>query len=97
MSKTYDAILEGDRLIWTGERPAEDQRRLHVRVSVDEPGTGSDSSEGIIHRPTPEQKRQAYEAIERLRAQGGIKSIPDPSAWQREIRKDRPLPGREDD
>ena len=55
MSKTYDAILEGDRLIWTGDRPAEDQRRLHVRVSVDEPGTGSDSPEGIIHRPTPEQ------------------------------------------
>jgi hypothetical protein len=25
----------------------------------------------------------------------GFKSIPDPSAWQREIRQDRPLPGRE--
>lgn len=26
---------------------------------------------------------------------GGIKSISDPESWQREIRKDRPLPGRE--
>lgn len=26
---------------------------------------------------------------------GGVKSIPDPSDWQREIRKDRPLPGRD--
>jgi hypothetical protein len=25
----------------------------------------------------------------------GFKGIPDPSEWQREIRKDRPLPGRE--
>ena len=26
---------------------------------------------------------------------GGLASIEDPVAWQREIRKDRPLPGRE--
>ena len=25
----------------------------------------------------------------------GFKGIPDPSAWQREIRQDRPLPGRQ--
>lgn len=25
----------------------------------------------------------------------GFKGIPDPSEWQREIRQDRPLPGRE--
>jgi hypothetical protein len=25
----------------------------------------------------------------------GFKGIPDPSAWQREIRQDRPLPERE--
>jgi hypothetical protein len=41
--------------------------------------------------------RQRVEALERLAALGGIKSIPDPVAWQREIRKDRPLPGREND
>ncbi|MFW6336932.1 MAG: hypothetical protein ACOC3G_07370 [Phycisphaeraceae bacterium] len=92
MGKTYDAILEGDRLIWTGDRPAE-QKSRRVRVVLED----ETEQDPIIHRPTPEQKRQAYAAIERLRAQGGIKSIPDPSAWQREIRKDRPLPGREDD
>jgi hypothetical protein len=41
--------------------------------------------------------RQRVEALERLAAAGGIKSIRDPVAWQREIRRDRPLPGREDD
>ena len=92
MSKTYDAMLEGRRLIWTGDRPAEQKGRL-VRVVFDD----ESEQDPIIHRPTPEQKREAYAAIERLRTQGGIKSIPDPAAWQREIRKDRPLPGRKVD
>jgi hypothetical protein len=33
---------------------------------------------------------------ERIAARNTMPSIPDPSAWQREIRKDRPLPGRDD-
>lgn len=34
--------------------------------------------------------------LSQLAAAGGIRSIPDPLAWQREIRQDRPLPGRDD-
>jgi hypothetical protein len=37
----------------------------------------------------------ALAAIEALSAQGGISSISDPVAWQKEQRTDRPLPGRE--
>jgi hypothetical protein len=34
--------------------------------------------------------------IEELRARGGLRDlIPDPAAWQRELRQDRPLPGRD--
>ncbi|EIJ35406.1 DUF2281 domain-containing protein [Thiothrix nivea] len=33
---------------------------------------------------------------EQIAARNTMPSIPDPSAWQREIRKDRPLPGRDD-
>ena len=33
--------------------------------------------------------------MEEAAARGGIQSIPDPIAWQREQRADRPLPGRE--
>ena len=33
-------------------------------------------------------------AIRNLQAMGALSSIKDPVAWQREIRKDRPLPGR---
>ena len=46
---------------------------------------------------TPEERHQIrMKAIEDLAALGGIKSIPDPVAWQREMRKDRPLPGRDE-
>ena len=43
----------------------------------------------------PERRERALAALQRLAARGGIRSIPDPVAWQREQRKDRPLPGRE--
>ena len=49
---------------------------------------------------TPEEHAarlaDAVSALEELAMAGGIASIPDPSAWQRDIREDRPLPGRED-
>jgi len=35
------------------------------------------------------------EALKELRKLGMFKKITDPVAWQREIRKDRPLPGRD--
>jgi hypothetical protein len=36
------------------------------------------------------------DAFKELRKLGGLSHIiPDPVAWQREIREDRPLPGRE--
>jgi hypothetical protein len=38
----------------------------------------------------------AVSALEEIAEAGGIASIPDPAAWQREIRDERPLPGRDD-
>lgn len=36
------------------------------------------------------------DAFKELRKIGGLRDlIPDPIAWQRELRKDRPLPGRD--
>lgn len=34
--------------------------------------------------------------MERMAARGALSEIEDPSQWQRDIRKDRPLPGRND-
>jgi hypothetical protein len=43
-------------------------------------------------RPT---KEEAVAALRKLRELGTFKDIIDPVAWQREIRKDRALPGRD--
>ena len=45
--------------------------------------------------PEPKQNRARIQAIIRKLQQMDVyKDIKDPVAWQREIRKDRPLPGR---
>jgi hypothetical protein len=46
----------------------------------------------LCERPT---KEDALAALRKLRKLGTFKEISDPVAWQREIRKDRPLPGRD--
>lgn len=45
---------------------------------------------------TPEMLEQRRKALERLRELNPFRDIEDPVAWQREIRTDRPLPGREE-
>ena len=62
-----------------------------------ESGDATEStSPPAVPRATPEMVKRRSEAFAALRAMGGLYDvIPDPSAWQREIRKDRPLPGRD--
>lgn len=43
-----------------------------------------------------ERQRRLGVALEKLVEARPFGDIADPVAWQREIRKDRPLPGRED-
>jgi antitoxin component of MazEF toxin-antitoxin module len=53
----------------------------------------------VVLPPTRVIKKQdrgaIQKAIKELQKLGAFKEIKDPVAWQREIRKDRPLPGRE--
>ncbi len=45
---------------------------------------------------TPEMIAKRKKAYEELRALGGLSDvIPDPVVWQRELRQDRVMPGRE--
>jgi hypothetical protein len=44
---------------------------------------------------TDSEIKKRLEALEQLRKLNPFREIADPVAWQREIRKDRPLPGRE--
>ena len=44
---------------------------------------------------TEERRRRVAAALDALRQSGVFAGVSDPVAWQREIRQDRPLPGRE--
>lgn len=66
---------------------------------------GSDSDGPIPHLPirrrreTPEQRatriKEAVDALRQLAKMGAFDHIEDPGEWQRQIREDRPLPGRD--
>jgi len=51
-----------------------------------------ESESATTGRPTQET---ALAALRQLREMGTFKKITDPVEWQREIRKDRPLSGRD--
>jgi hypothetical protein len=87
MGQTYRAMLRGDRVDWIDPPPS---REGDTEVQI------------TLLRPDPEpdevrraRRRSAVAALRELAAAGGISAIPDPGAWEREIRQDRPLPSRE--
>lgn len=86
MTQSYRAVLRGDRVDWIDPPPSR-QGDTPVQITLLHPD------------PEPEDARRARRqsavaALEALAAAGGIASISDPVAWEREIRQDRPLPGR---
>lgn len=82
--ETYRAILKGNRLEWTDQGPVDLGPEQPVEVTILD---GPDQT-------TNRGKRMA-EALEKLAASDAFSEISDPVQWQREIRKDRPLPGRD--
>jgi hypothetical protein len=90
MPRTYKAILRGDRVQWLGDAP-DTNGGIPVEVIV-----VSDTDRRASPDDTEVRRRQVHEALEALAASNPFAEITDPIAWQREIRKDRPLPGRED-
>ena len=81
MSRTYEGILEGDRIRWAGEESPATDRPLRVHITVLEEKTD-----------TKERGQQMADALSKLAEHGAFSEIEDPSAWQREIRRDRSLP-----
>lgn len=88
--ETINAILEPDADGTLHIPLPESLRSGKVVISATlRPATG-------LTVPTPEQLALRRAAIDALRKSGEIAQIiPDPVAWQREQRQDRPLPGRE--
>lgn len=67
------------------------RKRLVLVVETDDT-----PPERIPPQATPDMLARRKQALEELRALGGLGNIiPDPAAWQRELREDRPLPGRD--
>ena len=83
---TITAVLEADA-DGTLHLPVPQNLR-HGKVKV---VATRESEPEITDRPT---RDAALAALRQLQARGTFKKITDPVAWQREIRKDRPLPGR---
>lgn len=84
---TITAILEADADGTLHLPVPQNLRRGKVKVVAT-----LESELETTDRPTRET---ALAALRQLRALGTFKQITDPVAWQREIRKDRPLPGRD--
>lgn len=84
MSQSYRAFLHGDRLEWRDDPPGiEETVPVIVTLSVEREEL-SDAERG----------RRMAEALRQLAKGGAFSYIEDPVEWQREIRRDRPLPGR---
>ena len=88
MQETYEAILRGDHLEWSGESrpgPADPDRPVPVRVTIlDETASGR----GI-------RGRRMAESLEQLAASHALADLTDPTSWEREVRRERPLPDRD--
>lgn len=79
-----NAALSIDNVLdFISRLPAKDQR--FVVTTLDK----------RLHGEPPKSNGKAIvKILERMVARNALSSIADPSAWQREIREDRPLPGR---
>lgn len=84
--QTYRAILKGNRLEWTDSEPTDLNPEQPVQVTI---------LKGPDYTDRDSRGRRMAEALQRLAANNALSQIRDPVKWQREIRKDRPLPDRE--
>jgi hypothetical protein len=85
--QTYRAILKGNRLEWTDSEPIDLNPEQAVQVTI--------LDDAPAQTDTPTQGQRMARALERLAEANAFAHIQDPVEWQREIRKDRSLPGRE--
>ena len=84
MLRTYEGILQGDRVRWAGEEAPDTDRPLRVHVTV------------LEEEPDPEEQgRKMADALSKLAGSGAFDEIEDPGAWQRDVRRERSLPGRD--
>lgn len=85
--RTYRALLHGNRMEWLEEAPeSQTDVPLRVHVTIEEP-------EPVAEAHTRGLAMAAL--LEKLAARGTFAAIADPVRWQRELRQERALLGRE--
>ena len=83
MLESYEAILDHNHLHWIKEHPSVEKTRVRVTVLQDTPKNAEPNGAKLAR-------------FLRARASSALaEKFGDPVAWQREQRKNRPLPGRE--
>lgn len=86
MLEKYRATIHGNTIEWDGEAPDGVEGEIRVDVTVVSKSRAPRKGDGA----------KAAAALQKIAEHGELaKAIPDPDAWLREIRKDRPLPGRD--
>ena len=82
---TYRAILRGNRLEWSEDEPKglSPDKEVPVIVTVLDEST------------SPDRGARMADALERIAAAGGPTTFGDPLDWERQSRRERPLPGRD--
>ena len=86
MSRTYKAILKGDRLEWLDDAPKTSDLPWQVCVTLLE-----EELEENTEISKRSRGREMAEILAKLARIHAVDSIIDPVAWQREIRQDRLL------
>jgi len=86
MQRIYEAILKGNHLEWAREVPKQSDHPIRVYVTLQE-DRSSLSAEF--------RRERIVEILEKIAASNVFADISDPVEWQRELRQDRPLPGRD--
>jgi len=85
MQRIFEAILKGNLLEWANEVPTQGDRPVRVYVTLQE----EPSSLSAEFR-----RQRIVEIWEKIAANNVFAEISDPVEWQRDLRQDRPLPGR---
>ena len=87
MQRIFEAILKGNLLEWANEVPRQGDRPVRVYVTLqEEPSTLSAEF----------RRQKIVEILEKIAANNVFAEISDPVEWQRDLRQDRPLPGRDE-
>ncbi len=93
MLKSYEAIYDHGRIKWLGEAPK--LKRMRVVLVADDANELDESL--AAEKPNGAQLVNIIRATPPELLESIAEKFGDPVEWQREQRKDRILPGREND